>query len=316
MKVSRVKKITIVKAEMQIADYSAMELRIAASKCASPLMLDFFNIGTEVFGSDFHSFSATNLYRTVFKDPEFFVQPKELNGEPNELFTSTDAQYRSKAKILSFKILFGGTATTLMQDFGIEEEEDMQDIIDSYFITYPELRAMLDCAAEDALRTGYIKINSELDRRFFIPRMKEYRQAKREAESHFGDAYKRMSAEDRISYKEKLYEEFPHIKGLWRTVFSIKNKYTRASYNYPIQGTGADIMKKALCYLHFKIATQGIRSLLMIHNVHDEALTQSPEFMSEKAGDTLVAALEQGGASIIDNIKMTAAAEIGLVWSH
>jgi DNA polymerase-1 len=56
--------------------------------------------------------------------------------------------------------------------------------------------------------------------------------------------------------------------------------------NMPIQGTAADILKKAMIELHAELPKRGLKTR-MILTVHDELLFESPQEESEAAADVV-----------------------------
>ena len=82
----------------------------------------------------------------------------------------------------------------------------------------------------------------------------------------------------------------------------------RAAVNLPIQGTAADIMKKAMIEVHAALAGSKAR---MILTVHDELLFEVPEPIAEDTAD-LVREKMQGAASL--KVPLTVDVGIGRNW--
>lgn len=102
------------------ADYSQLELRIAAHLSGDPLMIQAFREGR-----DFHSETAAQMHVD-----------------------------RHMAKILNFSILYGKGPYGFSQDLGVSMVEAKQ-FIEQYFKTYSHLRAYLDKILTDTRRNGY-----------------------------------------------------------------------------------------------------------------------------------------------------------------
>jgi DNA polymerase I len=64
--------------------------------------------------------------------------------------------------------------------------------------------------------------------------------------------------------------------------YQIKSQAERETVNMPIQGTAADILKKAMIDLHAALPAQGLRTK-MILTVHDELLFEAPADEAERA---------------------------------
>jgi DNA polymerase I len=70
----------------------------------------------------------------------------------------------------------------------------------------------------------------------------------------------------------------------------------RATVNMPIQGSAADILKKAMIRLHTALPAQGLQTR-MILTVHDELLFEAPEAEAERAAETVREQME-GAATL------------------
>jgi DNA polymerase-1 len=82
----------------------------------------------------------------------------------------------------------------------------------------------------------------------------------------------------------------------------------RAAVNLPIQGTAADIMKKAMIQVHAALGSSNAR---MILTVHDELLFEVPMPAAEEAAH-LVREQMQNAASL--NVPLTVDVGIGENW--
>ena len=97
------------------ADYSQVELRIAAALSKDDGLVDAF-----VQGMDIHTATAAKVFE---------VSPEEV-----------DRDMRSKAKAVNFGILYGQGAFGLAQNLGIHRRE-AKEIIDAYFEQFAALKA-------------------------------------------------------------------------------------------------------------------------------------------------------------------------------
>ena len=113
------------------ADYSQIELRIAAAFSKDPNMIDAFQSGIDI-----HTATAANLYK-VEKD-------------------DVDSEMRRKAKTVNFGILYGISAFGLSQRTGINRKE-AKDLIDLYFETFPKVKDWLDETIEFAHEKEYVE---------------------------------------------------------------------------------------------------------------------------------------------------------------
>ena len=72
-----------------------------------------------------------------------------------------------------------------------------------------------------------------------------------------------------------LYGRRRLVPNLTSSNFQIRAQAERETVNMPIQGTAADILKFAMIQLHADLATQKLRTR-MILTVHDELLFEAP----------------------------------------
>lgn len=84
----------------------------------------------------------------------------------------------------------------------------------------------------------------------------------------------------------------------------------RAAVNMPIQGTAADIMKRAMINLHDEIQRRGLDALLTLQ-VHDELVLEVPEAQLEMVRDLVVLVMED--AYVMD-APLKANAQAGKNW--
>ena len=79
----------------------------------------------------------------------------------------------------------------------------------------------------------------------------------------------------------------------------------------PIQGTAADILKRAMIDLHAELGQRGLRTR-MILTVHDELLFESPRDEADQAADIVRERMEQA-ASL--SVPLTVDIGIGDNWN-
>jgi DNA polymerase-1 len=113
------------------ADYSQIELRIAAAMSGDPTMLADF-----AAGYDIHTATAANVF-----------------GIP---LTQVSSEMRRRAKAVNFGIIYGMSAHGLSERLKIPVRE-AADIIDRYFLKYGALKDFLDSIVDFARRNGYVE---------------------------------------------------------------------------------------------------------------------------------------------------------------
>jgi DNA polymerase-1 len=80
----------------------------------------------------------------------------------------------------------------------------------------------------------------------------------------------------------------------------------RVTVNMPIQGTAADILKKAMIALHAELPRRGLKTR-MILTVHDELLFEAPQEEAERAADAVRERME--GATVL---KVPLTVDVGI----
>jgi DNA polymerase-1 len=195
------------------ADYSQIELRIAAHMADVPQLKEAFRAG-----ADIHNITA------------------------EELFGSADRENRNKAKTVNFAILYGVSPWGLASRMGVPKEEG-QAIIKRYFERFPGIRDYIDETLQFAKEHGYTK--TLFGRK-----------------THF----------------------YPNIRS---PNPSIRGGAERAAINAPIQGTSADLIKRAMARMDGALADAGLDGVRMLLQVHDELLFEVPDGREKEAAEVV-----------------------------
>ena len=184
------------------ADYSQIELRLAAHIAEVPALRDAF-----ARGDDIHNMTA-----------------QELFGEVNR-------ETRGRAKTINFAILYGISRWGLAGRLDVSADE-AQAMIDRYFERFPGINRYIAETLEFVREHGFTR-------------------------TLFG----RKTHFSRI--KSKLQHE--------------RQGAERAAINAPIQGTSADIIKRAMVRMGPALAEAGLPNVRMLMQVHDELVFELPE---------------------------------------
>jgi DNA polymerase-1 len=94
--------------------------------------------------------------------------------------------------------------------------------------------------------------------------------------------------------------------------FQMKSQAEREAVNMPVQGTAADILKKAMIDLHAELPRRGLRTR-MILTVHDELLFEAPR---EEADDAAALVRERMENVVQLTVPLTVDAGIGENWKE
>ena len=194
------------------ADYSQIELRLAAHMADVPALKEAFRRG-----DDIHSLTATELFGEVNRDT------------------------RAKAKTINFAILYGISSWGLAGRLGVDRAE-AQAMIDRYFERFPGINRYIADTLEQVRGKGYV--TTLFGRKTHLPAIK----AKTQGE--------RQGAE-------------------------------RQAINAPIQGTSADIIKRAMVRMEPALAATGLSAVRMLLQVHDELVFEAPEADAAAAGEVI-----------------------------
>jgi DNA polymerase I len=190
------------------ADYSQIELRLAAHIADVPQLKEAFRAG-----ADIHSLTA------------------------EELFGSVDRDKRNQAKTINFAILYGSSAWGIAGRLGVPKEEG-QAIIARYFERFPGIRNYIDETLQFARKNGYT----------------------------------------RTLFGRKTH--FPNIRA---GNPSVRGGAERAAINAPLQGTSADLIKRAMARMDDALAEAGLDGVKMLLQVHDELVFEVLDGREEEA---------------------------------
>jgi DNA polymerase-1 len=93
----------------------------------------------------------------------------------------------------------------------------------------------------------------------------------------------------------------------------LKTAALREAVNTVIQGTAADIMRRAMVRLHSALVDKGLRSRLLLQ-VHDELLVESPPEEVKTMSSLLIAVMQEADDIAALDVKLVANVRIGNNW--
>jgi len=218
------------------ADYSQIELRLAAHMADVPALKAAF-----AAGEDIHAATA-----------------QELFGEVNR-------ETRGRAKTINFAILYGISRWGLAPRLGVTPEE-AQAMIDTYFARFPGIQRYIHETLDGVRERGYSE--TLFGRKCWFPRINSKTQAERQGSE-------------------------------------------RAAINAPIQGTCADIIKRAMVRMMPALEAAGLGHVRMLLQVHDELVFELPESDVEAARKVIGEVMAQAALPIAD-ISVPLGVEIGV----
>ncbi|MEH3107760.1 MAG: DNA polymerase I [Sphingomonas fennica] len=184
------------------ADYSQIELRLAAHMADVPQLREAF-----AEGQDIHSLTAQELFGTVDRDT------------------------RGKAKTINFAILYGISSWGLAGRLGVDRGE-AQAMIDRYFDRFPGINRYIAETVAQVREKGFVTT---------------------------------------------LFGRKTHLPGIRGKTPNERQAAERQAINAPIQGTSADIIKRAMARMNPALAAAGLPNVRMLLQVHDELVFELPE---------------------------------------
>jgi DNA polymerase-1 len=202
------------------ADYSQIELRLAAHVADVPELKQAFRDGVDI-----HALTASQVF-----------------GVP---LAEMDANTRRRAKAINFGIIYGISAFGLGAQIGVPQSE-AGAYIRAYFDRFPAIRAYMERIKTDCRRTGFVE--TIFGRKCFIPGIRDANPARR------------AGAE-------------------------------RQAINAPLQGSAADIIKRAMARIPAALIRERLRARMLLQ-VHDELLFEAPEAEVEHTAQVVKAVME------------------------
>jgi DNA polymerase I len=218
------------------ADYSQIELRLAAAIADVPQLKEAF-----AAGEDIHAATAQELFGEVNRDT------------------------RGRAKTINFSILYGISRWGLAKRLESTPEE-AQAMIDQYFTRFPGIRDYMQETLASVRECGYTE--TLFGRKCWFPRINS------------GTPAEKQGSE-------------------------------RAAINAPIQGTSADIIKRAMVRMGPALAGAGLGRVRMLLQVHDELVFECP-LDDVDAASAVIRSVMEGAAEPAVRIDVPLGVEIGV----
>jgi DNA polymerase-1 len=202
------------------ADYSQIELRLAAHVAEVPELKEAFRQGIDI-----HALTASQVF-----------------GVPLAEMTPV---IRRRAKAINFGIIYGISAFGLGAQISVPQAEAAA-YIRAYFERFPAIRAYMERVKTDCRAKGYVE--TIFGRKCFIPGIRDPNPARR------------AGAE-------------------------------RQAINAPLQGSAADIIRRAMARIPSALAGAGLQARMLLQ-VHDELLFEVPEGEAEATADLVKKVME------------------------
>lgn len=236
-------------------DYSQIEPRVLSHMASDDILKDPYITGKDLYSS---------MASVVFK------QPIEECGD--------GTKWRKLAKVVLLATMYGTSAFTLSQQVGITEQE-AQEIIDDFYVSYPDVANFINDAHDKADADGFVETMFGRKRRFIgHPQVaKRFKALEKKV--------KEIVKKDKFN----IWTEKNVPRELKTQYWELSKEYgrvSRQSVNAIIQGSSADIMKIAMINLYNHLEMKG-KDWKMLGTVHDEVLLEIPENATKEEIDEL-----------------------------
>jgi DNA polymerase I-like protein with 3'-5' exonuclease and polymerase domains len=295
------------------ADYAAQEIRVLAEVSGVNEMQDFFLKGNEIYGDDFHAWVADKSFKIIYDNQDYHVPPKDLkDGTKNPLFKHT--KERDTSKNISFKVSYGGSAYTMKDEFGVSEEE-AQKFIDGWFAPFKGLRENFEQTKKNAVKNGYVLIDSFTNRKWFFKHFEEMKSIQKEVWELYPVDWKEMSKEDKQEWKD----ENKHITSpMWKKYFTLASSLERKGLNFRIQGLSGGMTKLACILLRNWLVENNIENAYLNNVIHDETNSECFDDIDllNTYSKKVEECMEEAGKYFCKTVPMSAKAHIGDFWAH
>jgi DNA polymerase I len=115
----------------------------------------------------------------------------------------------------------------------------------------------------------------------------------------------------RTGHVRTLLGRLRHLPDINSRNFQVRAEAERQAMNTPVQGSAADLIKKAMIDLHRELRREGMKSQLILQ-IHDELLLEVPEVEAEQARAMVKEIME--GALVLD-VPLVVDARLGASWA-
>ena len=226
------------------SDYSQIEPRFL-----SHITQDADFMKPYVTGEDLYSQIASKVFK----------KPIEECGD--------GSKYRKMSKVILLGMMYGISSHSLAEQFNISQEEAEQLYID-FHESYPVVKAWFDSTNAHADEFGFVQTAMGRKRRFL---------GHKEVAKKYKILHNRIV---KITGKESfnIWKESKVPRQLKTEYWEVAKEYSRVarqSINAVIQGSSADIMKKAMVDIWKHLKTKG-EDWKLLATVHDEVLIEIP----------------------------------------
>lgn len=202
-----------------------------------------------------------------------------------------DSIERQMAKSMNFLMAYGGGASKLADAFGLPIAK-AKEMIEKYYKTFSSLASYFERVGNEAVDKGYILIDDVIGRK---SKIEEY--------DKFQEAW------DHVDYYEN--DAHPELERRYRMM---RAKIQRDAQNRPIQGTSANISKRAGIMLQKAREESGLDFKILLL-IHDEWVLECTESDSAEVAKLLSRVMEEASSYYLKHITIPADCHISDRWT-
>lgn len=267
-----------------------------------------------IIGSDYSQIEPRFLSH-ISQDKDFMSAYIEGRDLYSEIASKTFKQpieecgdgsvWRKKAKVVLLGTMYGISSLSLAEQFNLSKEEAEQ-IYTDFYDSYPTMKQWFESTNAHADEFGFVQTamgrkrrflgHTEVAKKFKVIHGKVARKLKKE-KFNIWEEYRNK----KVTYSEaKAYQE---VAGEY-------NRVARQSINAVIQGSSADIMKKAMVDIYNHLKTKG-DDWKILGTIHDEVLIEIP---ATATPEEILEIAEIQRKAVPLSVPMKCDVEVSAVW--
>jgi DNA polymerase-1 len=291
------------------ADFSQQEPRVLAHLCYV-LFGDTRMMDAYMSGKDLYAWMASEVYQT-----EYDLCKEKL---PDGTLNPEGKKRRDSVKDIVLGLMYGRQVKSIAEKLGVSVAE-AQKIVDMLFNTFPAIKQVVDYYINMAVEKGYVQTVYGRKRRLPDIQLPLYEFVHTEDRDRYVEDEQiiqhylgRLSRANTWKKKQEIYQD-ANKYGIW----IIDNSMTiadaeRQTLNSVVQGTSADITKKAMLAIGESEELKAL-DFHMVLTVHDEIIGECPIENALKAKDIMTRLMIECCKDRI-LVPMKCDAEITYIW--
>lgn len=294
-----------------MCDMSSAELRIIADRSNSPIWLEALKAKKDLHSICTESIRESEWRAAAREGCEYYLDGRNLKCKcPGHM------ALREATKTLNFLLAYGGGSGKLAAAVGISKDE-AQDIMDAHEAKFEEIWRYLKESGDTARRGGCAF--SAIGRRRILKSPSQQDIVRTARQKAYAEGNRDKWDENKPICRGSKWVPFRDW-AIGRQKWSMFGAIERAGRNMPIQGTNADIAKRAMgCgfdhegkpYLWHVFRKLNAKMVLF---VHDEIDSEAAPAVIDDVREAVVDAIRRAGAEQLTHIEMEAETHVAECW--